>query len=267
MPDAVIFKALPATFPEEDKNKKPAAVSSIVVHIVLLTGLVLVPLLMPQRIENWQLLTMIAPLSPPPAPAPAPVPPAELEATPKPAVPDIQPVIQVDPSAIVTPTEIPREIARIVDEAPIAGVDGIPHGVSNTNMSGVLRAVLLTTVKTSEVAPPPPPPPPPPPAPSVTALVPVRVGGNIREPKAISLVPPVYPVLAKKARVQGTVIMEATVTAEGTVDEIHVMSGNPLLIQAAIDCLKQWRYEPTYLNGEPVPVILTAKINFELRGL
>ena len=263
MPDAVIFKALPATFPEEDQNKKPAAVSSIVVHIVLLTGLVLVPLLMPQRIENQQLLTMIAPLAPPPAPAP----PIELEPTPKAAVPDIQPVIQVDPGTIVTPTEIPKEIARIVDDAPITGAEGIPHGVSNTNMSGVLRAVLLTTVKTSEVAPPPPPPPPPPPAPSVTALVPIRVGGNIREPRVVSLVPPVYPVLAKKARVQGTVIMEATVTAEGTVDEIHVISGNPLLIQAAIDCLKQWRYEPTYLNGEPVPVILTAKINFELRGL
>lgn len=94
--------------------------------------------------------------------------------------------------------------------------------------------------------------------------MPVRVGGNIQEPKVVKLVAPVYPKLAIKARVKGTVILEATVTADGTVDEIRVISGNPLLTQAAIDCVKQWRYEPTYLNGDRVAVILTARVNFEL---
>jgi protein TonB len=95
----------------------------------------------------------------------------------------------------------------------------------------------------------------------------VRVGGDIREPKVIQLVPPVYPKLAIKARVRGTVVLEAILTAEGAVAEIKVISGNPLLTQAAVDCVKQWRYEPTYLNGEPVPVILTARVNFELEHL
>ena len=60
----------------------------------------------------------------------------------------------------------------------------------------------------------------------------------------------------------GTVVLEATLTAQGTVDEIRVISGHPLLVQAAIDCVRQWIYEPTYLNGDPVPVILTAKVHF-----
>ncbi len=76
------------------------------------------------------------------------------------------------------------------------------------------------------------------------------------------MVPPVYPPLASRARVNGTVILEATLTIEGTVSEIRVVSGHPLLIQAAIDCVKQWQYEPTLLNGVPVPVILTAKVSF-----
>jgi protein TonB len=62
--------------------------------------------------------------------------------------------------------------------------------------------------------------------------------------------------------VSGTVILEATLTAQGTVEEIRLVSGHPLLVQAAIDCVKQWQYEPTYLNGVPVPIILTAKVHF-----
>jgi protein TonB len=76
------------------------------------------------------------------------------------------------------------------------------------------------------------------------------------------MVPPVFPPLASKARVTGTVTLEATLTSQGTVEEIKVISGHPLLTEAAIDCVKQWQYEPTYLNGVPVAVILTAKVHF-----
>ena len=107
-----------------------------------------------------------------------------------------------------------------------------------------------------------PPPPPPPPPKVVAPAAPVRVGGMVKEPRPIKVVPPVYPPLASKARVSGTVVLEATLTAQGTVEQIKVMSGHPLLIDAAIECVKQWVYEPTYLNGEPVAVILTAKVNF-----
>jgi protein TonB len=263
MSNPVIFKDLPATFPEEDKHKAPAAISSVVIHIALLTTLILIPLLMPQRIEHWKLLTLIAPLAPPPPPPLAAI---QLETPPHPEALKIEPVIKVEPGTVVMPTEIPKEIARVVDDPPVIEAGGVPGGVLKGVVGGVLRNVLLAGDKSAELAPPPPPPLPPP-APPTVARTPIRIGGNIQEPKVVKIVPPVYPKLAIKARVKGTVTLEATVTAEGTVDEVHVMSGNPLLIQAAIDCVKQWRYEPTYLNGEPVPVILTAKINFELGPL
>jgi len=76
-------------------------------------------------------------------------------------------------------------------------------------------------------------------------------------------VPPVYPPLASRAHVSGIVVLEATLTAEGTVSEIRVVSGHPLLTEAAIRCVKQWRYEPTLLNGTPIAVILTAKVHFD----
>ena len=264
MSNPVIFKDLPATFPEEDKHKTPAAISSIVIHFVLLTTLILIPLLLPQRIEHWKLLTLIAPLAPPPPPPPLAA--IQLETPAHPAALKIEPVIKVEPGTVVMPTEIPKEIARVVDDPPVIEAGGVSGGVLKGVIGGVLRNVLLTGDKPAELAPPPPPPPPPP-APPIAARTPIRIGGNIQEPKVVKIVSPVYPKLAIKARVKGTVTLEATVTAEGTVDEVHVISGNPLLIQAAIDCVRQWRYEPTYLNGEPVPVILAAKINFELGPL
>jgi len=108
-------------------------------------------------------------------------------------------------------------------------------------------------------------PPPPPPPIVVAPIKPVRVGGAIQEPRIVKLVQPVYPALAARARVTGMVVLEAVVTEAGTVDEIKVISGHPLLVEAAIACVRQWLYEPTLLNGVPVPVILTAKVSFNFK--
>ena len=78
----------------------------------------------------------------------------------------------------------------------------------------------------------------------------------------IHRVEPVYPALAKQARVQGTVEIEAVIGIDGRLREIHVKSGPPLLIKAATDAVRQWVYEPTLLNGEPVEVITQIDINF-----
>ena len=85
----------------------------------------------------------------------------------------------------------------------------------------------------------------------------------MKEPRTIKMVAPIYPPLAARAHVSGIVVLEATLTAEGMVSEIRVVSGHPLLTDAAIHCVKQWRYEPTLLNGTPVAVILTAKVHFD----
>jgi TonB family protein len=133
----------------------------------------------------------------------------------------------------------------------------------------------------AEATPPPPPPPPPPPRPrrrdvrppspaaaprAQSPPRPVRVGGNIKEPRKLKNVNPVYPDIAKQARVQGIVILECVIGPRGDVTEVRVLRGIPLLDQAAIDAVKQWVYTPTLLNGLPVPVIMTVTVNFSLGG-
>jgi protein TonB len=93
----------------------------------------------------------------------------------------------------------------------------------------------------------------------------VRVGGNIQTPKKVKDIPPVYPPIAQSARVQGVVILEATIGPDGRVQDVHVLRSIPLLDAAAIDAVKQWVYSPTLLNNVPVPVIMTVTVNFTLR--
>jgi protein TonB len=133
-------------------------------------------------------------------------------------------------------------------------------------------------------APPPPPPPPPgraTPAPGpgtvVGGVVPeslpsapppagaVRVGGTIAEPTKLRHVNPVYPDIAKQARVQGVVILEATISPTGKVGDVKVLRGVPLLDEAALEAVRQWEYSPTLLNGVPVPVIMTITVRFRLQ--
>ena len=92
----------------------------------------------------------------------------------------------------------------------------------------------------------------------------MRVGGAIREPKKLTHVNPVYPDIAKQARVQGIVILECTIGPQGDVTDVKVLRSIPLLDGAAVTAVRQWRYVPTLLNGVPVPVIMTVTVNFRL---
>jgi protein TonB len=104
-----------------------------------------------------------------------------------------------------------------------------------------------------------------PPPPKPVKRDPIKVGGNVQESKLIRRVEPVYPELAKRARVQGRVVLVVTVDEEGSVSDIRVSSGHPLLDEAALTAVRQWRYSPTLLNGEPVPVIATVTVIFNLK--
>jgi protein TonB len=270
MSDEVIFKELPETFPKFDKYKKPATIVAAVFHVVLIAVLVIIPLLMPQRISQTRLVAMlVSTLGPPAAPLP---PPVFVRAAAQPAAP--KPRIQkaTSPDALVMPIDIPKEVARIV-EAPIVlpetgVVGGIPGGIPGGVTGGIIGGILSENTNANPLpAVAPPPPPPPPPLKAVAPTEPVRVGGVVREPRVSKLVPPIYPKLARQARVAGTVVLEAIVTADGKVAEIKVISGHPLLVDAAINCVKQWEYEPTLLNGVPTPVILTAKVHFQTAPL
>jgi periplasmic protein TonB len=102
---------------------------------------------------------------------------------------------------------------------------------------------------------------PPPPPPSA----PVRVGGDIKEPKKIKDAKPVYPPVAMAAKVQGIVIIEATIGKDGKVKDAKILRGQPLLNQAAMDAVNQWEFTPTMLNGQPVDVLMTVTVNFALQ--
>ena len=150
------------------------------------------------------------------------------------------------------PTEIPVGIQ------PESGIDlngegGEVGGVEGGIPGGVLGGILGGVINEA------PPPLPPPPA------KPKRVGGELQAPALIHRVEPDYPGVAVAGQVSGTVILEATVNESGAVTEVHVLRSILLLDQAAIKAVKQWRYQPLVLNGQPVPFILVVTVTFSLR--
>jgi protein TonB len=272
MSGEVIFKELPETFPKFDTYKKPAVIVAVIFHVVLISVLIVVPLFMPQRISEARLVAMlVSTLEPPPAPLP-PLGVSRPAAEPAVAKPRVQKT--TSPDALVMPTIIPKEVPGIVDApaVPETGVvggvpGGLPGGLPGGITGGIIGGILSANSNANPLPAVAPPPLPPPPPKAAAPAEPVRVGGVVKEPRVTKLVPPVYPKLARQARVQGTVVLEAIVTAQGKVAEIKVISGHPLLIEAAIDCVKEWEYEPTLLNGIPTPVILTAKVHFHTAPL
>jgi protein TonB len=91
------------------------------------------------------------------------------------------------------------------------------------------------------------------------------VGNGVREPRKLRHVSPVYPDVARQARVQGVVILELTISPEGRVSDARILRGIPLLDQAALDAVRQWVYTPTLVQGTPVPVLMTVTVNFRLQ--
>lgn len=127
---------------------------------------------------------------------------------------------------------------------------GVPGGVEGGVPGGLIGGIVGGLPS----GPPPPPP----------KAAPVRVGGDIREPQKTVHVNPIYPEIAKQARVSGVVILEAIIDPNGNVTNLSVLRSIPLLDQAAMDAVRQWRYQPTLLNGVPVPIVMTVTVQFNL---
>jgi len=218
---------------------------------VFLVGiLVLVPLLFTEALPKTQLMTfLVAPPPPPPPPPP-------------PAAAPIKVVKQVQTDIVNgqlrTPTKIPEKVQMIKeDEAPPPSmatggvVGGVPGGVPGGQMGGVIGGIISST----PVA-----------VPKVATPQRVRVSQGVQQGLLIRRVQPAYPPLARQARIQGTVVLAAEISKDGTIENLHLVSGHPMLAPAAIDAVKQWRYKPYYLNNEPVEVETTINVNFTLAG-
>ncbi|HSD28972.1 MAG TPA: energy transducer TonB [Vicinamibacteria bacterium] len=181
-----------------------------------------------------------------PAPPPPPPPPAAREAV----VARVAAKPSAAPVGFVAPIEVPSEI---VPEEGL-DLDGVEGGVVGGVEGGVPGGVVGGVVGGLPDAPPPPP---------VQA---VRVGGDIREPRKITHVAPVYPMLAVQARVEGVVILEATIDPRGRVVNATVLRGVPVLEEAALEAVRKWVYTPTLLDGVPTPIIMTVTVRFRLQN-
>jgi protein TonB len=214
---------------------------SIIAHVVLFGAVIIIPLMATDVLPTPP--SMMAFVGAPPTPPPPPPPPPSAAPPPK------TPTPVTNPNA--APIEAPKQI---VPETPSVGIsEGVPGGVEGGVPGGVMGGVVGGLPE----APPPPPPPP---------QAPVRVGGAIKQPTKLKNVPPVYPPIAQSARVQGVVIIEATIGADGKVKDAKVLRSIPLLDQAALDAVKQWEFTPTTMNGQAVPVVMTVTVNFTLGG-
>jgi len=163
----------------------------------------------------------------------------------------------------MAPKQIPKEIANIKEEelpppSSAGVVGGVPGGVPGGGVGGVIGGII-GSVPTAA-----PPPPPVKEAPKAATPQRIRVGGNVTAANLIRKVTPVYPPLAKQARIQGVVRFTAIIGKDGTIQNLQLLTGHPLLVEAARQAVSQWQYKPTLLNGEPVEVVTTIDVNFTL---
>ncbi len=209
---------------------------SLALHTAIVAVLVIVPLMaadvLPSILKPMEFLDAMPAV---PAPPPASVP----RAAPKPSMPVDNP----DAPPAEVPSGIKPETGLVVEPEVTSAVEG---GLANT-IAGTVTAGL------------PEPPPPPPPA------APIRISSGVRQPAKVKQVNPIYPDVAQRARIEGTVIIDAVIGVDGQVKETRVLRSIPLLDQAALDAVRQWVFTPTLLNGVPVPVLMTVTVTFKLK--
>jgi protein TonB len=227
-------------------------------ELMLLTTLVLTPLVYLQALPRAQLTNAIFLASPPPPPAPSP----------QAALPRVAKVTprQFVLGHLTAPVIVPKQVANLEEQefAPpsgATGLAGVPGGVPGGQIGGVIGGIVGSIPSAG--------PPPPTPSPvqnelSVATPQRIRLGGNLQAAKLLHQVMPAYPVLAKTGRVQGVVQLNAVIGKDGMVREITLISGHPLLVEAAIQAARQFTYRPTYLNGQAVEVDTVIIVQFHL---
>jgi periplasmic protein TonB len=244
-----MFEELVVSDSGTKKSTKPwTFLLSMALEVGLLFVIVLIPLIYTEALPKTLMSSIL--LAPPPPPPPPP-PPAAVQ------VVHVKPVAHLmDAGKLVAPKAIPKDIKIIKEEeAPpdfgggVAG--GVPGGVAGGSMGGVLGGVIGGA---GSGAPPPP---------KVTPKR-ITVGGQVQAAHLVNKVQPSYPPLARQTRISGTVKLHAIIGKDGVVTQLQVISGHPLLVQSALDAVKQWRYQPTLLNGEPVEVDTEIDVIFSL---
>ncbi len=234
-----MFDQLVVSSVQKNRTNKPWTVTlSALIQVAIVGIMILIPLIYTEALPTGMLSTfLVAPPPPPPPPPPA---------------PKTQPIVRpriVTPQRMVAPTVIPKNIAIVKDAAPDIASTGVEGGVPGGIGGGVLSGILAA---------------PPPPKPVTPQRI--RVGGNVQAASLVHQVQPIYPQIARTAHISGTVILHAIIAKDGTIQELSYVTGPALLMRSAMDAVREWRYKPTLLNGEPVEVETTISVEFTLGG-
>ncbi len=251
-----MFNLLVESTRTEAETRRPfALLSALLIHLALLAALLFIPLITPEKLSA-QLTGFLKLASPPPL----------LGSSSRIATPKRKPgsMMSQDGLILQTPPVIPNRAPAIslagaqellrTEPGDTSGISlGFPRGGSDGIVGG-------DASRSSPRLPLPVPPH------VLTVTHPVRVGGDVQQANLISQVKPKYPALAKQARIQGAVVLEAVIGRGGNIVDLKVIKGHPLLIPEALEAVKQWRYRPTLLNREPVEVLTTITVNFSLGG-
>jgi periplasmic protein TonB len=222
---------------------------SFAIQVGIIIVMILIPLIFTEALPRALQTTFL--VAPPPPPPPPPPPAAAVH-----VVKQVQ--TDIINGELRTPTKIPKKILENLkeDEAPpqmaASGVvGGVPGGIPGGQMGGVIGGIISST----PVA-----------VPRVATPQRVRVSQGVSTGLLIRKVNPTYPPLARQARIQGTVVLHAVISKDGSIEGLTLISGHPMLAPAAIEAVKQWRYKPYLLNGEPVEVDTEVLVNFTLSG-
>jgi protein TonB len=233
------------------KTKRGATtLFSFILQVLLIGLLILIPLLYTEALPKQQLMTFLVAPPPPPPPPPPPA------AAPVKVVKQVQ--TDIVNGQLRTPTKIPEKVQMIKEEeapppvmASSGVVGGVPGGVPGGQMGGVIGGIISST----PVA-----------VPKVATPQRVRVSQGVSQGLLVRKVQPNYPPLARQARIQGSVLLQAEISKDGSIENLRLISGHPMLAPAAIEAVKQWKYKPYFLNGEPVEVETQITVNFTLSG-
>ena len=220
--------------------------TSFALQTLVVAALLMLPLLYTEGFPNLRLIAPSAPIGVPQGPQPA----AQHHAV----TPQNQ--SNMFHGIVVAPPTIPIHIAHIDENS--TPLDAAPCTICVPGATGTMSSTnsVIDSIGTSATAAPPPPAP---------VARPPRVS-HMMEGNLIYKVQPVYPTLPRAARIQGQVLLRAFISRTGTIENLQAISGHPMLIPAALDAVRQWRYRPYILNGEPVEVETQITVNFSLSG-
>jgi periplasmic protein TonB len=229
------------------KRKPGATILSFTLQALLLGVLILIPLIYTDALPKQQLMTfLVAPPPPPPPPPPPAAAPVRV----------VRVSSELDNGQLRTPTKIPQKVQMIKEEdAPPPAMGGVMGGVVGGVPGGSAGGVIGGIINSATTA-----------VPHVATPQRVRVSQGVSSGLLIRKIQPNYPPLARQARIQGQVVLQAEISKDGTIQNLQLISGHPMLAPAAIEAVKQWRYKPYLLNGEPVAVETQVVVNFTLSG-